>query len=139
MLTAIALVFAFGGSHWGLKLTPSSQLGLIVLGGFVATCTVGPAAAVVIGVIHPGVRSTGAAVLSLFQNRFGLAAGPFIAGALSDTMRLEMALTLTRWAASSLRCRSSPRATPMRTNTWGKRWSPTYCGGYGGYRVAPAW
>jgi len=95
VLTAIALVLAFGGSHWGLKLTPSSQLGLITLGGFVATCTVGPAAAVVIGVIHPGVRSTGAAVLSLFQNLFGLAAGPFIAGALSDAVGLEMALTLT--------------------------------------------
>jgi hypothetical protein len=34
-------------------------------------------------------------VLSLFQNLFGLAAGPFIAGALSDAFGLEMALTLT--------------------------------------------
>ena len=40
-------------------------------------------------------RSTGASVLSLFQNLFGLAAGPFIAGALSDAVGLEMALTLT--------------------------------------------
>ena len=95
VLTAIILILAFGGSHWGLELTPAGQLSLIVLGGFVATCTVGPAAAVVIGVIHPGVRSTGAAVLSLFQNLFGLAAGPLIAGALSDLIGLEMALTLT--------------------------------------------
>jgi MFS transporter, Spinster family, sphingosine-1-phosphate transporter len=95
VLTAILLVLAFGSGHWGLALTPGTQLGLIVLGGFVATCTVGPAAAVVIGVIHPGVRSTGAAVLSLFQNLFGLAAGPVIAGALSDSVGLEMALTLT--------------------------------------------
>jgi hypothetical protein len=95
VLTAIILILAFGGSHWGLELTPAGQLGLIVLGGFVATCTVGPAAAVVIGVIHPGVRSTGAAVLSPFQNLFGLAAGPLIAGALSDLIGLEMALTLT--------------------------------------------
>ena len=34
-------------------------------------------------------------MLSLFQNLFGLAAGPFIAGALSDAVGLEMALTLT--------------------------------------------
>jgi len=34
-------------------------------------------------------------VLSLFQNLFGLAAGPFIAGALSDAVGLETALTLT--------------------------------------------
>jgi len=95
VLTAILLVLAFGAARWGLALTPGTQLGLVVLGGFVATCTVGPAAAVVIGVIHPGVRSTGAAVLSLFQNLFGLAAGPFIAGALSDAVGLETALTLT--------------------------------------------
>jgi hypothetical protein len=68
---------------------------LIVLGGFLATCTVGPAAGIVIGAVHPGVRSTGTAVLSLFQNLFGLAAGPFIAGLLSDAVGLEAALTLT--------------------------------------------
>jgi MFS transporter, Spinster family, sphingosine-1-phosphate transporter len=95
VLTAIILIFAFGGSHWGLELSPSSRFVLIVLGGFIATCTVGPAAAVVIGVTHPGVRSTGAAVLSLFQNLFGLAVGPVIAGSLSDAFGLEMALTLT--------------------------------------------
>ena len=95
VLTAILLGLAFGAARWGLALTPGTQLGLVVLGGFFATCTVGPAAAVVIGVIHPGVRSTGAAVLSLFQNLFGLAAGPFIAGALSDAVGLETALTLT--------------------------------------------
>ena len=95
ILTAVVLVFAFGGKHWGLDLPRGSQFSLIVLGGFLATCTVGPASAIVIGVIHPGVRSTGASVLSLFQNLFGLAAGPIIAGALSDAVGLEMALTLT--------------------------------------------
>ena len=44
------------------------------------TCTVGPVSAIVIDVIHPGVRATGASVLALFQNLFGLAAGPFIVG-----------------------------------------------------------
>ena len=94
VLTAVTLILTFGGSHWGLDLPRGSQFSLIVVGGF-ATCTVGPAAAIVIGVIHPGVRATGASVLSLFQNLFGLAAGPIIAGALSDVVGLEMALTLT--------------------------------------------
>jgi sugar phosphate permease len=39
--------------------------------------------------MHPSVRATGASVLSLFQNLFGLAAGPLIAGAASDHWGLE--------------------------------------------------
>ena len=58
------------------------------------TCTVGPVSAIVIDVIHPGMRATGASVLALFQNLFGLAAGPFIAGMLSDAWALELALTV---------------------------------------------
>ena len=58
------------------------------------TCTVGPVVAVVIDVVHPGIRATGAAVLALFQNLFGLAAGPFIAGILSDAWSLPVALTV---------------------------------------------
>jgi hypothetical protein len=53
-----------------------------------------PAASVVFNVIHPGVRSTGAAVLSLFQNLFGLAVGPFVAGVLSDACGLKGALAI---------------------------------------------
>ena len=49
--------------------------------------------AVAIEVVHPGIRSTGASVLSLFQNLLGLAAGPFIAGWVSDAWSLETALT----------------------------------------------
>jgi Sugar phosphate permease len=93
--TMVVLVTAFGAKRLGLDLAPERQFALILVGGFLATCTVGPAAAIVIDVIHPSVRSTGASVLSLFQNLFGLAAGPFIAGALSDAIGLEMALTLT--------------------------------------------
>ena len=48
-----------------------------------------------IDVIHPGVRSTGASILSLFQNLFGLALGPVVAGVLSDLVGLELALALT--------------------------------------------
>jgi hypothetical protein len=48
----------------------------------------------VIDVIHPGVRATGASVLALFQNLFGLAAGPFLVGLMSDALGLEVALTV---------------------------------------------
>jgi MFS family permease len=58
------------------------------------TCSVGPVSAIVIDVIHPGVRATGSSVLALFQNLFGLAAGPFIAGVLSDVLGLTTALTV---------------------------------------------
>jgi len=60
-----------------------------------ATCTVGPVSAIVIDVIHPGVRATGSSVLALFQNLFGLAAGPLIAGMLSDAWGLVPALAAT--------------------------------------------
>jgi hypothetical protein len=40
------------------------------------------------------VRSTGASVLSLFQNLFGLAVGPFVGGLLSDAIGLTDALAL---------------------------------------------
>lgn len=95
LLSMLTLMLAFGGAHVGVVLTQSSQFCLILLGGFLATCTVGPAAAIVIDVIHPGVRSTGASILSLVQNLFGLAAGPFIAGLLSDVVGLQNALALT--------------------------------------------
>jgi hypothetical protein len=39
------------------------------------------------------VRATGASVLALFQNLFGLAAGPFLVGMLSDGIGLVPALT----------------------------------------------
>jgi len=75
-------------------LTPSTQFALIALGGFLMTCTVGPVSAVVTDVVHPGVRATGLSVLALFQNLFGLAAGPFLTGVLSDALGLQTALTL---------------------------------------------
>ena len=78
----------------GSTLDAGTQFALIALGGFLMTCTVGPVSAIVIDVIHPGVRATGASVLALFQNLFGLAAGPFIAGVLSDAWGLTPALTV---------------------------------------------
>jgi MFS family permease len=94
LLSLFLLALAFAAPALGWAVEPSMQFGLIAAGGFVMTCTVGPVAAVVIDVIHPGVRATGSAVLALFQNLFGLAAGPFIAGLLSDTFSLPVALAV---------------------------------------------
>jgi MFS family permease len=94
LLSMVTLMFAFGAGHIGIELSQAGQFGAILLGGFLGTCTVGPAAAIVLDVVHPGVRSTGASVLSLFQNLFGLAVGPFVGGLLSDAIGLTDALTL---------------------------------------------
>jgi len=94
LATMLVLAFAFGAPLLGGLQTPRQQLAAIVAGGLLMTCTVGPVVAVVIDVVHPGIRATGAAVLALFQNLFGLAAGPFIAGVLSDAWSLPVALAL---------------------------------------------
>ena len=88
------LVPAFGATASRPVLSAPAQFALIALGGFLMTCTVGPVSAIVIDVVHPGVRATGASVLALFQNLFGLAAGPFITGVLSDALGLQSALTI---------------------------------------------
>jgi MFS family permease len=87
--TAALLAPTFGATG---QMAAGSQYALIALGGFLMTCTVGPVVAIVIDVIHPGVRATGASVLALFQNLFGLAAGPFLVGVLSDALGLQVAL-----------------------------------------------
>jgi MFS family permease len=94
LATMLVLGLAFGAPRLGLALSAQAQFALILLGGFLMTCTVGPAAAIVIDVTHPGVRSTGASVLSLFQNLFGLALGPVITGALSDQLGLATAMSI---------------------------------------------
>jgi len=93
IVSLLLIAFAFGANRLGIALDAGAQFALIVAGGFVATCTVGPVSAIVIDVIHPGVRATGSSVLALFQNLFGLAAGPFLAGVLSDAWGLTQALT----------------------------------------------
>jgi MFS family permease len=92
--TLVILMLAFEPRLLGLSLSPGLQFALIALGGFIMTCTVGPTAAIVIDVVHPGVRATGCSVLALFQNLFGLALGPFIAGLFSDAWGLESALAI---------------------------------------------
>jgi predicted MFS family arabinose efflux permease len=94
LATVAQLSLAFGAPALGLQLSPQVQFALIAVGGFTMTCTVGPVAAIVIEVVHPGLRSSGCSILSLFQNLFGLAAGPFIAGLLSDAWDLQSALTV---------------------------------------------
>jgi MFS family permease len=89
VVTLAIFLVAFAGTPAG-----AMQFRLIMLGGFMMTCTVGVVAAVALDVIHPGVRSTGAAVVSLFQNLFGLAVGPFLAGALSDLWGLQQAMAV---------------------------------------------
>jgi len=88
LVSLALLAYAFGAAP------AEHQLAWIVIGGFVMTCSVGPIASVVIDVVHPAVRSTGAAVLSLFQNLLGLALGPFVAGVLSDQWGLPTALSV---------------------------------------------
>ncbi len=94
IVAAAVFALAFGAPLAGMAIAARTQLALIAFGGFIATCTVGPVSAIVIDVIHPGMRATGSAVLALFQNLFGLAAGPFIAGVLSDAWGLGAALAV---------------------------------------------
>jgi MFS family permease len=94
LISMVVIAYAFGMTH-----EPATQFAWILLGGFVATCSVGPVSAIVIDVIHPGVRATGASVLALFQNLFGLAAGPFLVGILSDAIGLQTALTVVPLAS----------------------------------------
>jgi MFS transporter, Spinster family, sphingosine-1-phosphate transporter len=87
--TCATLTYAFGSVPPG-----DQQFLLIALGGFLMTGTLGASYAVVIDVTHPGLRATATAVLTFIQNVFGQAAGPFIAGALSDSYGLSSALAL---------------------------------------------
>lgn len=83
------LVFLVAFSSWPAGAT---QIRLILLGSFFMTCTLGTVSGIVIDVIHPGMRSTGSAVLALFQNLLGLAIGPILVGALSDVWGLQQAM-----------------------------------------------
>ncbi|NBV75255.1 MAG: MFS transporter, partial [Methylococcaceae bacterium] len=70
-----------------------SRLTLIAIGAFAMTCTIGPASAIIIDVTQDAHRVTGASVLTLFQNLFGLATGPFLIGLLADQVGLDRALS----------------------------------------------
>ena len=81
-------------SAGGLVSPGAAQFALIAAGGLVMAGSVGPTDAVVIDVIHPGLRATAVSVLSLTRNLFGLAGGPLLAGALSDAYGLSFAMSV---------------------------------------------
>jgi MFS family permease len=70
------------------------QVALIIAGGMTATAAVGPVAAVVVDVVHPGLRATAIATVSVTQNLLGLAVGPLITGMIADRYGLPTALTV---------------------------------------------
>jgi MFS family permease len=70
------------------------QFACIISGAVLMTGTLGTVGAVTIDVVHPGFRATAIAIGSLIQNLFGLAAGPFISGVLSDKLGLATALAV---------------------------------------------
>ncbi|WP_019449988.1 MFS transporter [Cupriavidus sp. BIS7] len=86
LLTFVVLVSAFSGKVDGFL--------PIAVGGFCMACTGGVGVGVVLDIMHPALRSTAGAMLSLFQNLFGLAVGPFVAGILSDMYGLQKALEI---------------------------------------------
>jgi MFS family permease len=92
-LAALAVLAPTFAATQSGALSNGAQFGLVMLGAFLMTCTVGPVVAIVIDVVHPGVRATGCSVLALFQNLFGLAVGPLVVGALSDVFGLHVALS----------------------------------------------
>ncbi len=89
VLTTLFMCVAFAGLPPG-----NAQFLLIVAGGFVMAGSIGPTDAVVIDVIHPGLRATAASILSLTRNLFGLAGGPLLAGVLSDAYGLQFAMSV---------------------------------------------
>ena len=64
-------------------------LGLLVGGGFA-----GPSGSVVADVTPAAIHASAFAVLTLANNIFGLAPGPFITGALADAFSLQTAMAL---------------------------------------------
>ena len=89
LLTTVFMCTAFAGFGPGIV-----QFGLIAAGGLVMAGSVGPTDAVVIDVIHPGLRATAVSILSLTRNLFGLAGGPLLTGVLSDAYGLQFAMSV---------------------------------------------
>ena len=105
-------------------MSPGRRIRVIVAGGLTMSANIsGPVAAVIVDVVHPGVRATAAWILSLTQNLFGLAAGPMLGGLLSDAYGLPFALTVApafclaaavMFAFASVSSRAGPRAREAR-------------------------
>ena len=95
LVSTAILGAAFGLPLLGVPLSNQAQFVLFAVGGFFATCTAGPSAAIVMNVVHPGFRATGASILGLLQNLLGMAMGPLMGGVLSDAFGLQTALAVT--------------------------------------------
>jgi predicted MFS family arabinose efflux permease len=89
ILTTVLMCAAFAGFPPG-----KTQFILIAAGGLLMAASVGSTDAVVIDVIHPGLRATAVSILSLMRNLFGLAGGPLLTGALSDAYGLQFAMSV---------------------------------------------
>jgi sugar phosphate permease len=89
-------ILTFGLLTWAFALIDPGpwQIALIIAGGLTATAPVGPVAAVVADVVHPGLRATAIATVSVAQNLLGLAVGPLMTGVIADRFGLPTALTV---------------------------------------------
>ena len=70
------------------------QFGFILAGGLTMTAAIGPVAAVVADVVHPGLRATALSTVVVVQNLFGIAVGPLLTGLLADRYGLPTALAV---------------------------------------------
>jgi MFS family permease len=70
------------------------QMALIFAGVFLAGGHSGATGAVIIDVVHPGLRATAIAVIVLGNNLIGFAPGPVLVGALSDAYGLRTAMAV---------------------------------------------
>lgn len=85
----VALSLGFGALPPG-----PAQFVLIVIGAVCMTGTIGTVSAVAVDVVHPSVRATAVGMVAFVQNIFGLAAGPLIAGRMSDAFGLAAAMAI---------------------------------------------
>ena len=76
-------------------LTPGPlQLAMIVVSGFVMSCSTGASIAIAVDITHMGARASSVGLSALVQNLLGQAVAPILVGGLSDAFSLELALTL---------------------------------------------
>ncbi len=79
----------------GFLLPPSPlQLAFVGSGAFFAAGTTGPVGSIVAQLAHPALLATAFATLTLANNIFGLAPGPWVAGRLADGADIGSALAL---------------------------------------------
>ena len=88
-MSCLLLMVAFG-----LMQANTAQFLVIVAGAVFMTASIGIVGAVIVDVVHPSVRATAIGFLVFMQNIFGLAAGPWVAGLLSDRYGLRAALAM---------------------------------------------